>query len=91
MIPVRLVAQPMIADSAAAGARVMDDDRRGLHDGRDGLREMDLVLMQAGAQAIRVLHNRGDGSFEELDAAAMGLKASGHAVACAVAISTAMV
>ena len=40
--------------------------------------------MQSGAQAIRVLHNRGGGSFEELDAEAMGLKASGHAVACAV-------
>ena len=31
-----------------------------------------------------MLHNKGDGSFEELDAAAAGLKASGHAVACAV-------
>jgi hypothetical protein len=46
--------------------------------------QMDLVLMQEGAQAIRVLHNKGDGSFEEWDAAAAGLKASGHAVACAV-------
>jgi len=45
---------------------------------------MDLVLMQAGAQAIRVLHAKGDGSFEELDAVAAGLKAAGHAVACAV-------
>ena len=45
---------------------------------------MDLVLMQSGAQAIRVLHARGDGAFEELDAAGAGLKASGHAVACAV-------
>ncbi len=49
-----------------------------------GSGSMDLVLMQSGAQAIRVLHNRGDGSFEELDAAAAGLKAGGHAVACAV-------
>ena len=40
--------------------------------------------MQSGAQAIRVLHDRGDGSFEDWDAAAAGLKASGHAVACAV-------
>ncbi|HME57988.1 MAG TPA: CRTAC1 family protein, partial [Terracidiphilus sp.] len=37
-----------------------------------------------GAQAIRVLHNKGDGNFEEWDAEAAGLKASGHAVACAV-------
>ena len=49
-----------------------------------GSGHMDLVLMQSGAQAIRVLHKRGDGSFEELDAAAAGLKARGHAVACAV-------
>jgi hypothetical protein len=40
--------------------------------------------MQSGAQAIRVLHSKGDGGFEEWDAAAAGLKASGHAVACAV-------
>ena len=44
---------------------------------------MDLVLMQIGAQAIRVLHAKGDGSFEEWDAAAAGLR-HGHAVACAV-------
>ncbi|MGO8759191.1 MAG: FG-GAP-like repeat-containing protein [Terracidiphilus sp.] len=83
MIPVRLSAQPMIAprsgDSPAwtttGGACMMDTAGAG---------QMDLVLMQTGAQAIRVLHQRGDGSFEELDAAAMGLKASGRAVACAV-------
>jgi tetratricopeptide (TPR) repeat protein len=45
---------------------------------------MDLVLMQTGPQAIRVLHAKGDGNFEEWDAAAAGLKASGHAVACAI-------
>jgi hypothetical protein len=31
-----------------------------------------------------VLHAKGDGKFEEWDAAAAGLKASGHAIACAV-------
>jgi hypothetical protein len=45
---------------------------------------MDLVLMQSGAQAIRVLHNKGDGGFEEWNAEAAGLKANGRAVACAV-------
>jgi len=40
--------------------------------------------MQHGPQAIRVLHAKGDGKFEEWDAAAAGLKASGHAIACAV-------
>jgi tetratricopeptide (TPR) repeat protein len=49
-----------------------------------GSGSMDLVLMQSGAQAIRVLHNKGNGSYEGFDAAAAGLKASGHAVACAV-------
>jgi tetratricopeptide (TPR) repeat protein len=83
MIPVRLVAQPMVApDSGSArswtttgGACMIDAMGSG---------QMDLVLMQAGAQAIRILHNRGGGSFEELDTASMGLGASGHAVACAV-------
>ncbi len=82
MIPVKLVETPMVSGSAAAdftavtgGACMMDTTG----DGR-----MDLVLMQSGAQAIRILHRRSDGSFEELNAQAMGLKASGRAVACAV-------
>jgi tetratricopeptide (TPR) repeat protein len=83
MIPVRLVAQPMVPiDSGSArpstttgGACMID---------ATGTGQIDLVLMQAGAQAIRILHNRGGGAFEELDAAAMGLGTSGHAVACAV-------
>jgi tetratricopeptide (TPR) repeat protein len=45
---------------------------------------MDLVLMQSGEQAIRVLHGRGDGGFEEGAAQAAGLSAKGNAVACAV-------
>jgi tetratricopeptide (TPR) repeat protein len=86
MIPVKLAAQPLISQvrkaghgepsfTTTGGACMMDVTGSGA---------MDLVLMQAGAQAIRVLHNKGDGSFEEWDAAAAGLKASGHAVACAV-------
>jgi hypothetical protein len=80
MIPVKLVAQPMVTGKTApftttGGACVMDVTGSG---------NMDLVLMQSGAQAIRVLHNKGDGSYEEWDAEAAGLKASGHAVACAV-------
>ena len=96
MIPVRLVAQAMISQSprsqnrdlghpagtgapapfaTTGGACMMD----AAGDGR-----MDLVLMQEGAQAIRVLHNKGDGSFEEWNAEASGLKAKGRAVACAV-------
>jgi tetratricopeptide (TPR) repeat protein len=80
MIPVKLVAQPMVIGKTApitttGGACSLDVTGSG---------SMDLVLMQAGAQAIRVLHNKGGGSYEEWDAAAAGLKASGHAVACAV-------
>jgi len=80
MIPVQLVAQPIAVPGAApwkttGGACMMD---------ATGTGHMDLVLMQSGTQAIRVLHNRGGGRFEELNAAAIGLKASGHGVACAV-------
>jgi tetratricopeptide (TPR) repeat protein len=86
MIPVRLVQQPMLpqvsksrpgapAFTATGGACMMDATGSG---------SMDLVLMQSGEQAIRVLHGNADGSFEEIDAAAAGLKAKGHAVACAV-------
>jgi tetratricopeptide (TPR) repeat protein len=94
MIPVKLVAEEMLAESQVSKARpgapvghmaptfsgtggacMMDVTGSG---------SMDLVLMGSGAQVIRVLHRRGDGSFEELDAAATGLKAQGHAVACAV-------
>ncbi|MFZ0744826.1 MAG: FG-GAP-like repeat-containing protein [Terracidiphilus sp.] len=79
MIPVHLEAQTLAAgtgqSSETGGACMMDVTGSG---------SMDLVLMQSGAQAIRVLHRRADGSFEELDAAAAGLKVSGHAVACTV-------
>jgi hypothetical protein len=40
--------------------------------------------MQSGLHAIRVMHSKGDGSFEDWDAEAAGLKVMGHAVACAV-------
>jgi len=62
-------------DTSTGGACMMDATGGG---------QMDLVLLQSGAQAIRVLHNRGDGSFEDWDAPAAGLKASGHAIACTV-------
>jgi Flp pilus assembly protein TadD len=81
MIPVRLMEEPMITGNTRAdftgngGACMMDTTGSG---------QMDLVLMQSGAQTIAVVHRLGDGSFEELNAQAMGLKATGHAVACAV-------
>ncbi len=79
MIPVRLEPQSLVASDSAnnetGGACMLDVTGSG---------QMDLVLMAEGVQAIRVLHRRADGRFEEIDAAAAGLKASGHAVACAV-------
>jgi tetratricopeptide (TPR) repeat protein len=81
MIPVQLVARPLLTSTTetawttTGGACMMDATGSG---------SMDLVLMQSGAQAIRVLHDRGDGSFEDWNAEAAGLKAGGHAVACAV-------
>lgn len=80
MIPVKLRAQPLAAAGGArwtttGGACMMDTTGSG---------RMDLVLMQSGPQAIRVLSSRGDGTFKDWDAQAAGLDASGHATACAV-------
>ncbi len=99
MIPVKLVAQPLVANPGGGGLPPLPQER--VKDGAPsveadtstggacmldvtGSGSMDLVLMQAGPQAIRVLHGKGDGGFAELDAAAAGLKAQGHGVACAV-------
>jgi Tfp pilus assembly protein PilF len=80
MIPVKLVAQPLITNETApftttGGACIMDVTGSG---------NMDLVLMQSGAKAIRVLRSNGNGNYKDFDTAAAGLKAKGHAVACAV-------
>jgi tetratricopeptide (TPR) repeat protein len=88
MIPVKLLAQSLDSQvsksrpgalnvkwTTTGGACMMDVTGTGA---------MDLVLMQSGAQAIRVLHSKGNGSYEDFDAVAAGLKASGQAVACAV-------
>ena len=78
MIPVKLVAETMGQKTSPAetgGACMLD---------LTGSGQMDLVLMESGAQAIRVLHQTSHGGFEDLDGAAAGLKVSGHAVACAV-------
>jgi Tfp pilus assembly protein PilF len=80
MIPVRMVASPMVSGKLApftttGGACMMDVAGSG---------SMDLILMQSGAQAIRVLHKTDDGSYKDIDVVSAGLKASGRAVACAV-------
>jgi tetratricopeptide (TPR) repeat protein len=94
MIPVKLVAETMVrAIPPTTQKRVMDGAPSSGGSAETGgacmldvtgSGQMDLVLMEEGAQAIRVLHRKSDGSFEDLDAIALGLKASGHAVACAV-------
>jgi Tfp pilus assembly protein PilF len=98
MIPVKLVAETMVgAIPLMPQKRVMDGaPTSGVTSGSStetggacmldvtGSGQMDLVLMEGGAQAIRVLHRKSDGSFEDVDAEAAGLKVSGHAVACAV-------
>ncbi len=85
MIPVHLVAHPIAAEASGAAKSLPGSTATGGACMMDvtGTGNMDLVLMQSGAQAIRVLHGKGNGSYEEFDAAAAGLKASGHAVACA--------
>jgi tetratricopeptide (TPR) repeat protein len=83
MIPVKLVDTPLNLPVAGiprpwtttGGACMLDVTGSG---------QMDVVLMESGAQAIRVLHRTSQGGFEDVDAAAAGLKASGRAVACAV-------
>jgi tetratricopeptide (TPR) repeat protein len=79
MIPVHLELQPMVANEGAGtetgGACMLDVTGSG---------QMDLILMQSGPQAIRVLHRGAGGGFEDVDSKADGLEASGHAVACAV-------
>jgi tetratricopeptide (TPR) repeat protein len=86
MIPVKLVASSLISQVSKSRSGALTFTTTGGACSLDvtGSGSMDLILMQTGEQAIRVLHNKGDGSFEEFDAAAAGLKAKGHAVACAV-------
>src|ERR1035437_9740855 len=93
MIPVKMVARPLVSQvsksrpgAPSLGAKSAEWTTTGGACMMDvtGSGRMDLVLMQTGAQAIRILHSKGDGSFEEWDAAAAGLKAKGHALACAV-------
>jgi tetratricopeptide (TPR) repeat protein len=92
MISVKLVAQPLesqVSNSrpgapSAAKAYIPPTTGSACMMDVTGSGSMDLVLMLNGPKAIEVLHNRGAGNFEELDAEAAGLKASGHAVACAV-------
>jgi len=79
MIPVKLEAHVLVASQTTGtetgGACMIDATGSG---------QMDLVVLQSGPQAIRILHRNADGGYADLDVVAAGLKASGHAVACAV-------
>jgi Flp pilus assembly protein TadD len=84
MIPVRFSEQAMLPASSvpskdaqknSGGACMIDVDGDGIYD---------LVLMQSGSSAIRILRSHGDGTFEPFSAESAGLKVSGHAVSCAV-------
>ena len=85
MIPVTLEARPMIAKASAekSGSADMFSGGACMLD-VTGSGAVDLVLMQGGGRAISVLHRIANGSFETVDTDAAGLKASGHAVSCAV-------
>jgi Tfp pilus assembly protein PilF len=93
MIPVKLVAEtmgrtipPMPQKRGMDGATTNSETGTGGACMLDvtGSGQMDLVLMESGAHAIRVLHRGSDGKFEDVDVAAAGLNASGRGVACAV-------
>jgi tetratricopeptide (TPR) repeat protein len=86
MIPVKLVAETMISQVSKArpGAPGFAETGGACMLDVTGSGQMDLVLMESGTQAIRVLHRKSDGQFEDVDAAAAGLKVAGRAVACAV-------
>ncbi len=77
MIPVKLVAQPMVGQmpSSTGGACMLD---------ASGTGAMDIVLLQSGPRALRVLHRSSSGAWGDFDTDAAGIKVSGHAVACAV-------
>jgi tetratricopeptide (TPR) repeat protein len=84
MIAMKLVEETMTSQSQVSESRPGAPTGGACMLDVTGSGQMDLILMQSGEQAIGILHRRGDGSFESLDAAKAGLKASGHAVACAV-------
>ena len=92
MIAVKLVGEPMVSHvskskpaaptsevpgviGATGGACMLDVTGSG---------QLDLVLMESGEHAIGVFHPSKGAGFEPVDAEVAGLKASGHAVACAV-------
>jgi tetratricopeptide (TPR) repeat protein len=84
MVPIHLVAQPIVVAPGSGVKQAADGKPTGgacMLDVTDSGQE-DLLLLQSGSQALRILHLQGNG-FREVDAAAAGLQIAGHAVACA--------
>ncbi len=84
MIAMKMVAESQVSKSRPGAPNVVGTTGGACMLDVTGSGQMDLVLMQSGEQAIGILHRGDDGTFEPLDAATAGLKASGRAVACAV-------
>jgi tetratricopeptide (TPR) repeat protein len=84
MIPVTLEAHPMLTQTSGSRAEAATFTGGACMMNVTGSDAMDLVLMQSGERTMSVLHRNANGSFEQVDVEAAGLKASGHAVACAV-------
>lgn len=86
MIPVRLVSEPIAREIKGEGTAASGFTTSGGACMLDvtGAGQQDLVLMQQGVEAIRVLHRGADGRFGDLDVAAAGLAAKGSAAACTV-------
>lgn len=78
MIPVHFEARPLLGAQKPAtnGAACMMD--------LTGSGVMDLLLVSEEPQAIVALHSDGKGGYTPLKAEELGLKLTGHAVACAV-------
>lgn len=84
MIPIHFSAQSL--DSAYSAGQKGDSNKSGgacMMD-VDGDGKYDLLLMESGQLALRILRSHGDGTFEPLAAESIGLALRGHAVSCAV-------
>jgi tetratricopeptide (TPR) repeat protein len=92
MIPMKLVSEPMLPQVAKSNLGTPSATVTGVIPATggacmldvEGAGQLDLVLMQSGEHAIGVFQPSKNGGFEAVDAEAAGLKASGHAVGCAV-------
>ncbi len=80
MIPVKLVAEALGSQVSKARPGAPGSSETGGACMLDvtGSGQMDLVLMESGKQAIRVLHRGSDGKFADVDVAAAGAEGFGR-------------